>query len=105
MARTATQFFGKLCFYLVIHSFNVTFGCRQVAHGRRRGPEQTHRVGTELPVLFGSSVRFGRASVQAQHELQVLVRFLFVCQRAVVVVVVGNALASTAARQCLVGRR
>lgn len=70
-------------------------------HSRRRGPEQTHRVGTELPVLFGPSVRFGRATVQAQHKLQVLVRFLLVRQRPVVV---GDALASTAARQRLVWR-
>lgn len=69
-------------------------------HSRRRGPEQTHRVGTELPVLLGPSVRLGRALVQAQHELQVLVRFLLIRQRPVV----AHWLASTAARERLVWR-
>lgn len=72
-------------------------------HSRRRGPEQTHRVGTELAVLLGSSVRFGRALVQAQHELQVLVSFLLVRQWPVVVAA-ANGLASTAARKRLVWR-
>lgn len=53
-------------------------------HRRRHGSEQAHRVGAELPVLFGSAVRLGRAPVQAEHELQVLVRFLLVGERPVV---------------------
>lgn len=46
-------------------------------------------------MLFGPSVRFGGASVQTQHELQVLVRFLLVRQRSVVRAI----LTATAARQ------
>lgn len=53
-------------------------------HRRRGRSEQTHRVGAELPVLFGPAVRFGCALVQAQHELQILIRFLLVRQRPVV---------------------
>lgn len=53
-------------------------------HRRRRWSQQTHRVGAELSVLFGPAVRFGCAPVQAQHELQVLVRLLLVRQRPVV---------------------
>lgn len=51
--------------------------------GRHRG-QQPHRVGPELPVLFGSAVRPGRAPVQGEHELQVLVGFLLVGERPVV---------------------
>lgn len=53
-------------------------------HRRRRWSEQADRVGAELPVLFGPAVRLGRALIQTQHELQVLVRFLLVRQRPVV---------------------
>lgn len=35
-------------------------------------------------MLFGPAVRFGCAPIQAEHELQVLVRFLLVRQRPVV---------------------
>ncbi|KAF3837365.1 hypothetical protein F7725_004829 [Dissostichus mawsoni] len=45
---------------------------------------ESHRVGAELPVLFGPAVRFCSALVETQHELQVLVRFLLVRQRSVV---------------------
>lgn len=53
-------------------------------HRRRRGSQQADRVGAELSVLFGSAVRFGRAPVQIEHELYVLVRSLLVRQRPVV---------------------
>lgn len=66
-------------------------------HRGGRGSQQAHRVGTELPVLFGPAVRFGGAPVQTQHELQVLVRFLLVCQRPVVSAFVLRALVTPAA--------
>lgn len=50
----------------------------------RGGSQESHRVGAELPVLFGPAVRFCSALVETQHELQVLVRFLLVRQRPVV---------------------
>lgn len=70
-------------------------------HRRRRGSEEAHGVGAEFPVLLGPAVRFSCTTVQTQHELQVLVRFLLVRQRPVVrtLVLIGALVAPTCALQ------
>lgn len=74
-----------------------TSWCGQVMHRRGRRSQQTDRVGAELSVLFGSAVRLRCAAVQTQHKLQVLVRFLLVCQRPVVCALVLWALVTPVA--------